>query len=78
MIKTDLKDILELNIKSSKVEIFTNDNNHFNAIIISELFKEKSILERQKMVYEVIGKYISSGEIHAISFKTYTPDELNN
>ncbi len=78
MIKTDLKDILELNIKFSKVEIFTNDNNHFNAIIISELFKEKSILERQKMVYEVIGKYISNGEIHAISFKTYTPDELNN
>lgn len=57
--------------KQSKVEIDSIDNVHFNANISSILFNEiKNKLERQKIIYRIINKFIISGEIHAISIKT--------
>lgn len=71
-INKELKSIFGLD---SDIKIFTDDDKYFNTIIISDLFKDKTLLERQKVVYDVVGKYITSREIHAFSFKTYTKSE---
>lgn len=63
------------NIPDSEIKIFTNDNKYFNAVIISNNFINKEPIERQQIIYNIIGTYITNKSIHAISFKTYTKDE---
>lgn len=65
-------------LPNADIKIFTNDNKYFNAIIISDSFIDKELIDRQKMIYEIIGEYITNKSIHAISFKTYTTNEWLN
>ncbi len=52
-----------------------DDGTHFNAIIVSDSFRGKSLLQQQRMVYSALGARMANGEIHALALKTYTPDE---
>jgi len=47
---------------------------HLEAIIVSEAFNEKTLIERHRMVYEAMGRLMKH-EIHALSMKTLTPIE---
>ena len=53
------------------------DGHHFHAIIISSAFTGKSLLQRQRLVYSVLGDKMQN-EIHALSMKTLTPKESGN
>ncbi len=70
----EIQHIIEHNIPGATVVINTNDNVHFDATVISELFDKKSKLQQQQMVNAAINQYILSGEIHALSLKTFTPE----
>jgi BolA protein len=48
---------------------------HFDVIIVSDLFRDKKLLERHRMVYEALGTAMQT-DIHALSIKAYTPDEI--
>jgi BolA protein len=48
---------------------------HFNATIIADAFTGKSLIERHRQVYEALGDMMQT-DIHALSIKAYTPDEL--
>lgn len=48
---------------------------HFQAIVISPTFQGKSTLERHRAVMTLLGPEIDSGEVHALTMKTYTPEE---
>lgn len=73
--EVEAKIISGLFAPSSSVVVQTEDDVHFYATIVSEDFNGKSQLARQRIVYEILGDRISSGEIHAISLKTYTVKE---
>ncbi|HFL8819426.1 MAG TPA: BolA/IbaG family iron-sulfur metabolism protein [Candidatus Azoamicus sp. OHIO2] len=75
MLKEKIKQQIMNKFIDSDIKIFTNDDKYFNTIIVSDSFKNKTLVERQKMVYEVIEQYILNREVHAISLKTYTKDE---
>lgn len=62
-------------ITDAEVKIFSNDNKYFNAIIVSNIFIDKELVERQQIIYDIIGNHISNKSIHALSFKTYTQQE---
>ena len=51
------------------------DGHHFEAVIVSAEFAGKSRVQRQQRVYQTIKDRLDSGEIHALSFKTFTPEE---
>jgi acid stress-induced BolA-like protein IbaG/YrbA len=38
-------------------------------------FRGKTLLQQQRMVYATLGDRIVNGEIHALSLKTYTPED---
>jgi acid stress-induced BolA-like protein IbaG/YrbA len=76
MLKEKIKQQIKNFFIDADIKIFTTDDKHFNIIIVSNLFENKSLIDRQKMVYELITEYIYNGELHAVSFKTYTKDEL--
>ncbi len=48
---------------------------NFQVTIVSEQFAGMSMVQEQKAVYSVLSEQITSGEIHAVSIKAYTPDE---
>lgn len=48
---------------------------HFNVTIIANAFAGKSPLQRHRQVYEALGDMMQT-DIHALSIKAYTPEEL--
>ena len=50
---------------------------HLEAIIVSDDFEDKSLIERHKIVYGLLGDLLKH-EIHALSMKTLTPTEWKN
>jgi BolA protein len=48
---------------------------HFRLLIVSERFEDRGGLERQRLVYQVLGDLMGA-EIHALSIKALTPAEL--
>lgn len=50
------------------------DGQHFEAIVVSDAFAGKSRIQRHQLVYQTLGERMR-GEIHALSMKTYTPEE---
>ena len=51
------------------------DGQHFEAILVSSEFIGKSRVQRQQLVNALLRAYFDSGELHALSMKTLTPDE---
>jgi BolA family transcriptional regulator, general stress-responsive regulator len=48
---------------------------HFELIIVSAQFEGKSSQARHRMVHAALGDMLQR-EIHALSIKAYTPDEI--
>lgn len=57
------------------IVVESEDNVHFYATVVSSDFEDKNQVARQRKIYEILGDKISSGEVHALSLKTYTPKE---
>lgn len=56
------------------------DGHHFEAVIVSPAFEGKNMIQQHQLVYQALGDRMRE-EIHALSIKTYTPDDwasLNN
>jgi|TARA_B100001079_G_scaffold157127_1_gene134696 BolA protein len=50
---------------------------HLEAIIVSESFIDKTLIDRHKIIYAALGELLKH-EIHAFSMKTLTPEEWEN
>ena len=50
------------------------DGLHFEAVVVSSEFAGKSRVQRHQLVYRALGDRMRE-EIHALSIKTYTPEE---
>jgi stress-induced morphogen len=50
---------------------------HLEAIIVSESFIDKTLIDRHKIIYAALGALLKH-EIHALSMKTLTPEEWEN
>ena len=50
---------------------------HLEAIIVSESFINKTLIDRHKIIYAALGDLLKH-EIHAFSMKTLTPEEWEN
>ncbi len=53
------------------------DGAHFEAVVVSDAFAGKSRVQRHQLVYQTLGDRMRE-EIHALSMKTYTPQEWQN
>ncbi len=50
------------------------DGQHFEAFIVSPQFRGKSRVQQHQLVYAALGERMRE-EIHALSFKTFTPED---
>ena len=55
--------------------VVEGDGQHFAAVIVSREFAGLSRVKRQQRVYDTIRAQLDSGELHALSMKTLTPEE---
>ena len=69
-----IKVLIEASIEDAVVNVSSDDNVHFEAVVISQGFQEKSLVQRHQMVYRSLGDKMQS-EIHALSLTTLTPKE---
>lgn len=59
---------------TTHLSVAGDDGTHFEAVIVSAAFAGKSRVQRHQMVYQTLGDRMRA-EIHALSMKTYTPQE---
>ncbi len=50
---------------------------HLEAIIVSDSFVDKTLIDRHKIIYAALGELLKH-EIHAFSMKTLTKEEWEN
>lgn len=62
---------------TAHVKDFTGSGDHYQATVISLIFEGKSTIERHKMVMEIFKAEMETNEVHALSLKTYTPEQFN-
>ncbi len=56
------------------VEDTIGDGDHLQAIVISDLFEGKTLLEQHQMVYSPLKETLKE-QLHALALKTYTPGQ---
>jgi acid stress-induced BolA-like protein IbaG/YrbA len=70
-------DSIKLSIEQGMSCDFVNvvgDGQHFEAVIVSNEFAGKRLVQQHQIVYKALGDRMKS-EIHALSMKTYTPEQ---
>jgi acid stress-induced BolA-like protein IbaG/YrbA len=67
-----VKALIEAGLPGAKVDV-TGDGRHFEAMVVSEAFEGKTLIQRHRMVMEAVKSEIASDELHALSIKTQTP-----
>jgi acid stress-induced BolA-like protein IbaG/YrbA len=56
------------------IQVLGDDGTHFEAVIVSTAFVGKTMIQQHQQVYAALGDRMRS-EIHALSMKTYTPEQ---
>ena len=80
MNEQELEALIASAVNCQHVEI-VSEGNHFQLIAVSPEFSGASRVLRQQKIYNVLKPYIEDGSIHAVTMKTYAPEEweqLNN
>ncbi|HIF88564.1 MAG TPA: BolA/IbaG family iron-sulfur metabolism protein [Candidatus Thioglobus sp.] len=70
----EIQQKLEAGIEDSQVTM-EGDGCNCSTIVVSPIFEGMSLLQRQRAVLAVVSEEIKSGELHALTVKTYTPNE---
>lgn len=71
----DVKAMIEAGLPGAEVMAKSDDGSHFDVIVVSADFEGKTRVKRELTVNAFMFEKITSGEIHAINIKAYTPDE---
>lgn len=78
MTPAQLKARLETLASGTQVEVndLTGTQDHYQAVVVSPLFEGKLMIEQHRMVYKLVQSEIDSNEVHALTLKTYTPQQF--
>jgi len=55
--------------------VVDGDGHHWYAVIVSTAFEGKRQIQRHQLVYATVREHMESEALHALSMKTFTPDE---
>jgi acid stress-induced BolA-like protein IbaG/YrbA len=69
MIRTGLPDA------EVQVQDLTGGGDHYQVVVVSTLFEGKTLVQRHQLVYRALQQAMSSEAIHALTMKTYTPQD---
>jgi acid stress-induced BolA-like protein IbaG/YrbA len=71
----EIAKIIEAGLAGSQALVNSDDNVHFEAVVIAPAFAGKRSVQRHQMVYGTLGKAMGN-EIHALALQVFTPEEF--
>lgn len=71
---TEISHRIEAGFADAIVKVMSDDNTHFEAVVIAAEFEGKRPLARHQLVYQCLGTLVGN-EIHALSITALTPEE---
>jgi acid stress-induced BolA-like protein IbaG/YrbA len=71
----EIAKIIEAGLAGSKALVKSDDNVHFEAVVIAPVFAGKRSVQRHQMVYGTLGQAVGN-EIHALALQVFTPEEF--
>ncbi|MFM2436007.1 MAG: hypothetical protein RL063_1990 [Pseudomonadota bacterium] len=69
-----LTNYITQNLACDHIKVLGDDGTHFEAVIVSPAFVGKNMVQQHQLVYAALGDRMRA-EIHALSMKTYTPEQ---
>ena len=70
----DIAALIEQGLPGAEVEVTTDGQGHYLAVVVCEGFAGQGRVRRHQMVYGTLGQRVGQ-EIHALALKTLTPEE---
>ncbi len=70
----EISQLIEQGLPDTRARVASDDNTHFEAVVVSPQFEGQRPLRRHQMVYGCLGERMGR-EIHALSIRAFTPDE---
>ncbi len=70
----DIERQIQAGMPGSRVEVRSDDDTHFEAVVVAPQFAGKRPLQRHQLVYATLGAAVGR-EIHALSIQAHTPEE---
>jgi len=74
MTASEVTRLIEAALPGARVQVRTDDDTHFEAVVVASQFDGKRTLQRHQLVYGGLGERMGR-EIHALSIQAYTPGE---
>ena len=74
MTTDEIKKLIEAGVENSNA-IVTGAEGKYEAIVVSDSFKDLSMVKEHQLVYAAVKAQIASGELHALSIKAFTTEE---
>ena len=72
---SEIVSLIQAGFDNAVVRVESDDNTHFDALIVAEEFDGKRSIARHQLVYKCLGGLVGN-EIHALSIRTLTPAEF--
>jgi len=75
----EVEELIACGIPGAHVEVrdLTGSGDHFEALVVSEAFEGKGLVERHQVVYNALGDAMRV-RVHALTLKTLTPSQHRN
>ena len=70
----EVKALIVSGLPGADVHVRTDDDTHFEAVVVTAQFAAKRTLQRHQMVYAGLGERMGR-EVHALSIQAFTPEE---
>jgi len=74
MTPNEVAALIRAGLPQAEVRVASDDNTHFEAVIVDSTFDGKRSIARHQLIYATLGAKMGR-EIHALSIKAFTPQE---
>ena len=70
----EVETLISNGLPGANVRVQSDDDTHFEAVIVAPQFEGKRMIQRHQLVYGTLGLRMGR-EIHALSIQAYAPSE---
>lgn len=67
--------IIKSGLPDAQVQALSPDGEHYEVIVVSSAFAGKGRVQQHQLVYKALGEVLHTGVLHAVSLKTFTPED---
>ncbi|MEO0755327.1 MAG: BolA/IbaG family iron-sulfur metabolism protein [Cyanobacteria bacterium J06648_16] len=72
-----LKSMIEQALPAAQITVqdLTGTQDHYQATVVADAFADLNRVKQHQLVYQSVQTVMASGDLHALSLKTYTPEQ---